>query len=155
MLPWQLELIFSCPRNIEIPMIYAETRKWECEYTGNKETEHRGLLKNNFFINVEFKLSKSSNTSEGDHAFSVYTKSFKKLTFSYSLIRTRIGSVSFLDDFAYLLNEWSQKGNGTLAVLGGLAEYGNNTVAVILSFTCLCTFFLVTFFAGNLENFYY
>ena len=67
--------------------------------------KHRGLLKSNFFINVEFKLSKSSNASEGDHAFSVYTKSFKKLTFSYSLIRTRIGSVSFLDDFAYLLNE--------------------------------------------------
>ena len=83
----------------------------------------------------------------------VCTQTFQKTNISYSLIRTRIGSVSFSDDFAYLLNEWSQKGNGTLAVLGRLTEYGNNTV--ILSFTYLYAFFLVTFFSGNLENFYY
>ena len=47
---------------------------------------------------------------QNDHPFSTYAKFFEKLTFLtpwYTHVRARIRNVSFLENFAYTLNEWS------------------------------------------------
>ena len=47
---------------------------------------------------------------QNDHPFSTYAKFFEKLTFLtpwYTHVRARIRNVSFLENFAYILNEWS------------------------------------------------